>query len=65
MLKENSAEHHYIILVFILKGRQGDTTGLFTVLITVEDLKSCSVVWRSRELTKILFTYCDYSNSVR
>lgn len=36
----------------------------FTVLITVEDHKSWSVVWRSRELAKILFTYFDYSNSL-
>lgn len=33
------------------------------MLITV-DHRSGSVVWRSRELAKILFTYCDYSNSV-
>lgn len=61
MLRENSADHHYMILVFILKGRHFYTT--VTMLITVEDHKSRSVVWRSRELARFLFTYFDYSNS--
>lgn len=60
MLRENSADRCYTILVFILKGRQFYRT--VTMPITV-DHKSCSVVWRSRELAKILFTYFDYSNS--